>query len=124
MKFFIMWLCACGIPDDSQCVLNGFPRCGKPFSPTGSESYTGTEAHSLLHEEAGNCLTEELTGQDATHPKQEAATDCKEQVDRHLPPTPTPPSTRKLKSRRTNKTTTDTTTRNPISEQRSQEIAR
>ena len=30
------------------------------FTPAGSESYTGTEARSLLHEEAGNRLTEKL----------------------------------------------------------------
>jgi len=63
--------------------------CGKPFSPAGSESYTGTEARSLLHEEAGNRLTEKLTRQDATDPKQKAVTDYKEQVDR--PPLPHPP---------------------------------
>jgi len=55
--------------------VNGFLSCGKPFTPAGSESYTGTEAHSLLHEEAGNRLTEELTGQDVTDPKQKAVTD-------------------------------------------------
>jgi len=44
-----------------------------------------TEAHSLLHGEAGNRLIEELTGQDATDPKQKAVTDCKEQVERHPP---------------------------------------
>jgi len=30
----------------------------KPFTPAGSESYTGTEARSLLREAAGNRLTE------------------------------------------------------------------
>jgi hypothetical protein len=97
--------------------------CGKPFTPTGSESYTGTEALALLHEEAGNRLTGKVTRQDATDPKQKAVTDYKEQVDRHpLPPPPS--STGKLRSRRTNTTTTDIIARIPISEQRSQEIAR
>jgi len=63
-----------------------------------------------------------LIRQDATDPKQKAVTDYKEQVDRHTPPTPTP-STGKLKSKRTNTTTTDITTRSPISEQGPQEIA-
>jgi len=40
-----------------------------PFTPAGSEHYTGTETRSLLHEEAGNRLTEKLTRQDATDPK-------------------------------------------------------
>jgi len=58
------------------------------IQPAGSESYTGTEACSLLHEEACNCFTEKLTRQDATDPKQKAVTDYKEQVDRHhSPPT-------------------------------------
>jgi len=57
--------------------------CGKSFSPAGSKSYTGTEARPLLHEEAGNRLTEKLTRQDATDPRQKAVTDYKEQVDRH-----------------------------------------
>jgi hypothetical protein len=43
----------------------------KPITPAGSESYTGIEARSLLHEEAGNRLTEKLNGQDATDPKTE-----------------------------------------------------
>ena len=52
--------------------------------------YTGTEALSLLHEEAVNRLTEKLTRQDSADPKQKAVTDYKEQVDRHhhLHPTP------------------------------------
>jgi len=54
------------------------------------ESYTGTEARTLLYEEAGNCLTEKLTRQDATDPKQKTVTDYKEQVNRHPPP-PHPP---------------------------------
>jgi len=94
--------------------------CGKTFTPAGRESYTGTEARPLLHEEAGNRLTKKLTRQDAIDLKQKAVTDYKEQVDRRPPP---PTSTGKLKSRRTNTTTTDITTRNPISEQRPQEIA-
>ena len=52
--------------------------CGKPFTPAGSDSYTGTEARSLLHEEADNRLTEKLTRQDAIDPKQKAITDYKE----------------------------------------------
>jgi len=79
------------------------------FTTAGSETYTGTEARSLLHEEAGNHLTKKLTREDATNPKQKAVTDYKEQVDR------APQSTRKLKSR-TNTTTMDITTRSPISE--------
>ena len=75
---------------------------------------------SCSHEEAGTRLTEKLTRQDATDPKQKAVTDYKEQVDRHPPPTQ---CTGKLKSRRTHTTTTDITTRSPISEQRPQEIA-
>jgi len=94
------------------------PGCGKPFTPTGSESYTGTEACSLLHEEASNRLTEKLNRQDATDPKQKAITDYKEQADRN------PPIHQKTKNRRTNTTTMDITTRSPISEQRSQEILR
>jgi len=62
-----------------------------------------------------------LIRQDATDPEQKAVTDYKDQVD-STPPTPNP-STGKLKSKRTNTTTTDITTRNPISEQRPQEIA-
>ena len=54
---------------------------GCPFTPAGSESYTGTEARLLLHEEVGNRLTGKLTGQDATDPNQKAATDYKEQVN-------------------------------------------
>jgi len=53
----------------------------------------------------------QLTRQDAINPKQKAVTDYKEQADKHPPPTP---STGKLKSRRTNTTTTDITTRNPV----------
>jgi hypothetical protein len=53
---------------------------------------TWTEARSLLHEEAGNHLTEKLTTQDTTNPKQRAVTGYKEQVDRP------PPSTGKLKT--------------------------
>jgi len=60
------------------------------FTLAGRESYTGTEARPLLHEEAGNHLTEKLTRQDATDPKQKAVTDYKEQVDRHTHP-PNPP---------------------------------
>ena len=94
--------------------------CGKPFNPAGSESYTGTEARSLLHyEETGNRLTEKLTREDATDPKQKAVTVYKEQVDR-----PPPSINRNTKNKRTNTTKTDITTRSPISEQRSQEIAR
>ena len=37
----------------------------KPFTPTGRESYTGTETRPLLHEEAGYHLTKKLTRQDA-----------------------------------------------------------
>ena len=61
---------------------------------------------------------------DKTQPiqKQKAVTDYKEEVDRH-PPTPPTLSTGKLKSGRTNTTTTDITTRSPISEQWPQEIA-
>ena len=32
--------------------------CEKPFNPAGSESYTGTEAHSLLRKEASNHLSQ------------------------------------------------------------------
>jgi len=98
--------------------------CGKPFTPAGRESYTGTEACPLLHEEAGKRLVEKLTRKFATDPKQKAVTDYKEQVDRPLHPTPPSPSTGKLKSGRTNTTTTDITTRSPISEQQSQQLAR
>ena len=86
---------------------------------TNDQNYTATEARSLLHEEASSRPTEKLTRQDATDPKQKAVTDYKEQVDRHPPP-----STGKLKTRRTNTTTTDITTRSPISEQWFQEITR
>jgi hypothetical protein len=34
--------------------------CGNPFTPAGSESYTGTEARSLLHEGPSNRPTEKL----------------------------------------------------------------
>ena len=61
----------------------------------GSHSTLQEVKASLLHEEAGNRLTEKLTRQDATDPKQKAVTDYKEQVDRNHP-TP-PPSTGKLK---------------------------
>jgi len=47
-----------------------------------------------------------LIRQDPTDPKQKAVKDYKEQVDRHTPT----PSTGKLKSKRTNTTTTDITT--------------
>jgi len=104
MKFFTMWLCV----------------VGSLSPPSGSDSYTGTEARSPLHEDAGNRLTEKLTRQDATDPKQKAVTDYyKEQVDR-----PPPPIHRESKNRRTNTTTKDITTRSPISEQRSQETPR
>jgi len=63
-----------------------------------------------------------LIRQDATDPKQKAVTDYKEQVDSGQTPPPPPPSTGKLEWRRTNTTTTDITTRSPISEQ-PQEIA-
>jgi len=105
-------------PVDGVGVLS----CGKPFTPAGRESYTGTEARPLLHEKVGNRLTKKLIRQDATDPKQKAVTDYKEQVDRHPTPTSTP-STRKLKSRRTKTNTTDITTKSLISEQRPQEIA-
>jgi len=59
----------------------------------GSESYTGTEARSPLHEEFGNRLTGKLTRQDATDPNQKAVTDYKEQMD-----SPPPPTTGKLKT--------------------------
>jgi len=39
-----------GISSPTKCS-------GKPFTPTGRESYIGTEARPLLHEEAGNHLT-------------------------------------------------------------------
>jgi len=94
--------------------------CGKLFAPAGRKSYTGTEVRPLLHEEAGNRLTKKLIRQDATDPKQKAVTDYKEQLDSHTPT----PSTGKLKSRRTDTTTTDITTKSPISEQWPQEIAR
>jgi len=58
---------------------------GSHSPPSGSDSYTGTEARSTLHEEAGNRLAEKLIRQDATDPKQKAVTDYKEQVDRHTP---------------------------------------
>jgi len=98
---------------------------GKPFTlpfSAGRESYTGTEARPILHEEAGHRLAEKLIRQDATDPKQKAVTDYKEQVDRHPHLHPTP-SNGKLKSRSTNTTTTDITTRSPNNEQRPQEIA-
>ena len=60
-----------------------FEQKQNPFTLAGSENYTGTEARSLLQAEAGNRLTEKLTRQDATDPKQKAVTDYKEQVDRH-----------------------------------------
>ena len=41
-----------------------------------------TEARPILHEEAGNRLTEKLTRQDATDPKHKAVTDYKD----HPPP--------------------------------------
>jgi len=50
----------------------------------------------------------------ATDPEQKAVTDYKEQVERNTSP---PPPTGKLINRRTNTTTTDITTRSPISEQ-------
>jgi len=67
--------------------------CGKPFSPAGNVSYTGTEARSLLNEEAGNRPTETLTRQDATDPKQKSSNI----LQRTSGQTP-PPSTRKLKT--------------------------
>ena len=97
-------------------------NCGKPFTPAGIESYTGTEARSVLREEAGNRLTEKLTRQDAVDPKQKAVTDYKEQVDRQTPPPH--PIQRKTKKREPNTTAKDITTRSLISEQRSQEITR
>jgi len=72
-------------------LFRNFHNCGKPFTSVGSESYTGTEARSLLHEEADNCLIEKLTRQDATNSKQKTVTDYKEQADRQLPPPPPPP---------------------------------
>ena len=75
---------------------NGFfeRSCGKPLTPAGNKSYTGTEARSLLHEEAGNRLPEKLTRRDTTDPKQKAVTDYKERVDRH-PPHPIHQKTKK-----------------------------
>ena len=72
MKFFTMWLHV----------------VGSHSPPSGSDSYTGTEARSTLHEEAGNRLAKKLIRQDATDPKQKAVTDYKEQVDRHALPLP------------------------------------
>ena len=40
----------------------------KPFTPAGSASYAGTEAISLLKEEAGNRVTEKLTRQVSRQP--------------------------------------------------------
>jgi len=61
---------------------------GSYSPPSGSDSYTGTEARSPLHEEAGNRLAEKPIRQDATDPKQKAVTDYEEQVDRHTPHPP------------------------------------
>jgi len=93
----------------------------KPFTPAGRESYTGIEARPLLHEEVGNRLIKKLIRQDATDPIQKAVADYKEQVERHIPPTPTP-TAGKLKAGEPIQTTTDITTTSPISEQRPQEI--
>jgi len=67
-------------------VIQGRTVCGKPFTPAGRESYTGTEARPPLHEEAGNRRTKKLIKRDATNPKQKAVTDYKEQVDKNTPP--------------------------------------
>jgi len=64
--------------------------------PSRSESLTGTETRSLLQEEGSNRLTEKLTRQDATDPKQKAVTDYKEQVDR---PTTSPLIHRETKNK-------------------------
>jgi len=74
--------------------LLSLPAGVNGFTPAGRESYTGTETRPLLHKEAGNCLTEKLTRQDATDPKQKAVTDYKEQADRC---TPSPPNHQKTK---------------------------
>jgi len=44
-------------------LLLSFPVFGggEPFTPAGSESYTGTDARPLLHEEAGNRLAKKKT---------------------------------------------------------------
>ena len=52
------WLTMCAVIREWLPTTWG---CGKPFTPTGSESYTGTEARSLLHEEAGYRLTQKQT---------------------------------------------------------------
>ena len=66
-----------------------------------------------------NVSQKKLTRQDATDPKQKAVN----RLQRTSGQAP-PQTTGKLKSRRTNTTTTDITTRCPTSEQRPQEIAR
>jgi len=65
--------------NSSRCLLIIYIYQATAIHPAGSESHRGTEERSLLHEEAGNRLTEKLTRQDATDPKQKAVTGYKEQ---------------------------------------------
>jgi len=50
---------ACTTEGNSCFTSHGFiATTEKPFIPAGSESYTGTEAHSLLRKEASNHLSQ------------------------------------------------------------------
>jgi len=55
-------------------VIQGRTVCGKPFTPAGRESYTGTEARPPLHEEAGNPRKKKPKKRNATNPKKKAET--------------------------------------------------
>jgi len=96
MKFFTMWLRAFG----TQGQKPAHHCMKKPV----------TVSH------------KKVIRRDATDPEQKAVRDYKEQVDRNTSPSPTL-STGKLINRRINTTTSNITTRSPISEQRPQEIA-
>jgi len=79
--------------------VNGFPQPQVVGSHSPSQEVKDTQGqkpfHSCAKKLAGNRLTEKLTRQDATDPKEKAVTDYKEQGDRHHPP---PPTAGKLKA--------------------------
>jgi len=80
---------------------------GSHSSPQEGKDTQGQKpAHYCTKKPATISQKKRLIRQDPTDPKQKAVKDYKEQVDRHTPT----PSTGKLKSKRTNTTTTDITT--------------
>ena len=74
--------------------------CEKPFTPAGSESYTGMEAHPLMQKKPATVSRRKLT-----KTRRKAITETKLQADPPLPQ-PHPPETKK---REDGKTTTDVT---------------